>query len=251
MFLSLLDVNVGGDPDRPRPGRLWLRNRYRVHQRLCMGFPDQRCIADDAEFLQPFDPRRFACGDVHVAREPDGGFLFRVDPLAGGRVMILIQSARKPDWDYAFQNASYLLAAPPSGRPQEWRTVDQGTRLKFRLDANPTKRLHAQSRYANGEPVSQQWVGKRVPVPVEAMHDWLTRRAQQSGFSVERFDNVQPGFVYFNKTRDRAKGQQLRSARYDGILEVTDPECFRETLIHGIGPAKAFGFGLLSVAPVR
>ncbi len=39
MYLSSLLIDVGDNPDRPRPGRLWLRNLYHVHQRLCMAFP--------------------------------------------------------------------------------------------------------------------------------------------------------------------------------------------------------------------
>jgi CRISPR system Cascade subunit CasE len=35
---------------------------------------------------------------------------------------------------------------------------------------------------------------------------------------------------------------------FEGILEVTDPEEFAAAVTAGIGPAKAFGFGLLSVA---
>jgi len=62
---------------------------------------------------------------------------------------------------------------------------------------------------------------------------------------------MQVGYVYVNKTRDPTKGQRLRSVRYDGLLEVLDEERFRESLLSGIGPAKAFGFGLLSIAPVR
>jgi CRISPR system Cascade subunit CasE len=34
------------------------------------------------------------------------------------------------------------------------------------------------------------------------------------------------------------------------LLEITDAERFRAALAAGIGPAKAYGFGLLSVAPV-
>jgi hypothetical protein len=37
---------------------------------------------------------------------------------------------------------------------------------------------------------------------------------------------------------------------FEGLLRVTDKDAFLETLTHGIGPAKAFGFGLLSVAAV-
>jgi hypothetical protein len=53
MYLSHLMIEVGSDPDRPRPGRLWLRNMYHVHQRLCMAFlpPVSKKNKDDPEFL--------------------------------------------------------------------------------------------------------------------------------------------------------------------------------------------------------
>jgi CRISPR system Cascade subunit CasE len=40
------------------------------------------------------------------------------------------------------------------------------------------------------------------------------------------------------------------TVRYDGLLRITDPDAFRETLIRGIGPAKAFGCGLMLVKRV-
>jgi CRISPR system Cascade subunit CasE len=36
---------------------------------------------------------------------------------------------------------------------------------------------------------------------------------------------------------------------FEGRLRVTDAEAFRRALAAGIGSGKAFGFGLLSVAP--
>lgn len=54
-----------------------------------------------------------------------------------------------------------------------------------------------------------------------------------------------------NKIGKSGQGQRLRSVRYDGTLSVTDPVKFHQTLCSGIGPAKAFGFGLLSIAPAR
>jgi CRISPR system Cascade subunit CasE len=41
------------------------------------------------------------------------------------------------------------------------------------------------------------------------------------------------------------------SVRFEGVLEVRDADRFREALANGIGPGKAYGFGLLSIAPVR
>jgi CRISPR system Cascade subunit CasE len=60
---------------------------------------------------------------------------------------------------------------------------------------------------------------------------------------------MQTGYVHVKKPRDPNGGHRLRSVLYDGMLEVTDETLFHETLAHGVGPDKAYGFGLLSIAP--
>ncbi|HUT56819.1 MAG TPA: type I-E CRISPR-associated protein Cas6/Cse3/CasE [Phycisphaerae bacterium] len=244
MYLSHLLIAVGSDPDRPRPGRLWIRNLYRVHQRLCMAFPSASRTYDDTDFLRPFNPDDFDSGQVHVTRGTDAGFLFRIDSLPGGRVVVLVQSAVKPDWDYAFHNAGYILAAPPESKPFDPR-FERGQALRFRLLANPTRKIDTKSG-----PDGRRRHGKRVPAPTGQLDEWLTRRAGSAGFSIAKDSiTIQPAYIYVHKTRD-GDGQRLRSARYDGILKVTDPASFKESIVRGIGPGKAFGFGLLSVAPV-
>ncbi len=247
MYLACLLINVGENPDRPRPGRLWLRNRYRVHQRLCMAFPSASRKSADQAFLQPFTPDDFGPQPVHAPRGIDAGFLFRIDPQPGGRVVILVQSAGKPDWDYAFHNADYLLAAPPSTREFDaFPTKEE--RLKFRLEANPTKRLRQDSREKDGQLVKLESVCKRVPVANDQLDKWLERRAEPAGFHVEQLTSVQAGYVYISRNGDN--GKNLRSVRYDGVLKITDPPSFQKALAAGIGPGKAFGFGLLSVTPL-
>ena len=39
-------------------------------------------------------------------------------------------------------------------------------------------------------------------------------------------------------------------ATFEGVLIVTDPENLRSALTAGIGPAKAYGCGLLTLAPL-
>lgn len=43
---------------------------------------------------------------------------------------------------------------------------------------------------------------------------------------------------------------QFSAARFDGTLAVADAEAFARAVENGIGKARGFGFGLLSVAPV-
>jgi CRISPR system Cascade subunit CasE len=285
MYLSCLLINVGDNPDRPRPGRLWLRNLYRVHQRLCMAFPSTERKTKDCDFLAPFIPKEFA--DVHTRRSPEQGFLFRVDPLPGNRAVILVQSAREPDWDYAFKNANFLLAGPAQTKPFEPQ-YSARQRLRFRLLANPVRKIRLKdrddnlltehmSKGPNNEPLNAQWHGKKVPVPHEDLKKWLERRAEPAwvapknskdqhppGFKIEEIVNVQPGYVYVNKGRDhtaadangknssseteKKTSRRICSALFEGVLEVTNTDIFRQTLASGIGSGKAFGFGLLSVA---
>jgi CRISPR system Cascade subunit CasE len=90
-------------------------------------------------------------------------------------------------------------------------------------------------------------------VPTDQLIDWLVdwrvRPDELPGFSISKDSTtLQAGYIYVNKGGNDG-GQRLCSVRYEGILEVTDPDRFRNTLLRGIGPGKAFGFGLLSVAP--
>ena len=41
------------------------------------------------------------------------------------------------------------------------------------------------------------------------------------------------------------------AVRFEGVLEVTDPAAFCEPSPTASAPAKGFGFGLLSLAPVE
>ena len=254
MHLSCLLINVGDNPDRPRPGRLWLRNLYHVHQRLCMGFPSATRKLADAEFLAPFAPEDFGKDHVHVRRDGKAGFLFRIEPQPAGTAVILVQSATPPDWDYAFQNARYLLAAKPQSREYA-PSFPLGQKLRFCLLANPTRKLGRSSVERDGKPVAERWHGKRVPVPHERLLDWLDGWRYRcegfdrpSGFSIDRTHTSTRANYAYVKRGGSGQGYRLFAARFEGILQVTDPGGFATTIAHGIGPAKAFGFGLLSVA---
>jgi len=251
MYHSTLLVNVGDNPDQPRPGRLWLRNAYRVHQRLCMAFQTEAKKKADPDFLNPYNPTKdLDQQQVHVPRyDPKrnvtAGFLYRIDPHPGGSVAIVVQSTQRPDWNYAFHNAPSLLAADPEVKPFN-PEFSKEQLLRFRLQANPTKKIVAMTE--RGE-IKRN--GKRIPVKYDELNDWLTRHATAGGFSLdEESIGVQTGYVYINDSHE-GKGRRVFSTRYEGTLTVTDPERFYQTITGGIGPSKCFGFGLLSVAPVR
>lgn len=267
MYMSCLLIDVGTNPDRPRPGRIWLRNLYHVHQRLCMAFPSASRKSHDKDFLEPFKPEDFGEKPAHVGRGAGAGFLFRVDPQPGGRVVIAVQSAAEPNWGYAFQNARFLLnplAAPPQVQEFDPRFA-RGQHLRFRIRVNLSKKIKTSTKGVDltrtregtdrqGRPKSQS---KRVALTWDegqnrddVIREWFAAKGDQGGFQVGTFRVLQIGWDAGNRSPagDRMK---FRSALLGGTLTVNDAHSFRDTVLRGIGHGKAFGFGLLSVAPCR
>jgi CRISPR system Cascade subunit CasE len=80
-----------------------------------------------------------------------------------------------------------------------------------------------------------------------AQEAWLARRLEQ-GAKLGACRIVDEGPLQFEK-RSEGAAIQVRSALFEGVLAVLDPGALLETIRQGVGPAKAFGFGLLSLGP--
>ncbi len=194
-----------------------------------------RCRQVQAELRDPYQMHRTisrAFGDGDEAYK-DARCMFRVDASNDGRtVCALVQSKLQPDWSKRAVPSDYLVAEP---RVKEFvPSVSAGQRLGFRLRANPAVKRD----------------GKRIGIYDESERlAWLARKGAISGFRVLEA-RVESDGKQVGKT---AKGCDvvLSAAVFNGVLEVTDAEVFASALQSGIGSAKGFGFGLLSVAPLR
>jgi CRISPR system Cascade subunit CasE len=163
----------------------------------------------------------------------DLGVLFRIDSVKRLPVA-LIQSQVEPDW--TFLPAGYCI------RPAEFKEIGQrleriseGATLAFRLRANPSKRIPNEG----GNPKRVSLYGQ------EKQTVWLQRRATDSGFEPASVNVIQEGTL---KTQD---GKSFESAVFEGALRVVDREMLIEAIKVGIGPGKAYGFGLLTLAPYK
>lgn len=240
MYYSRLILNP-----RSRKVQRDLSDPYELHRTILHGFP---------------------VGKVEVDRTTDeaAGVLYRVDPhQQSGLPILLVQSQSAPDWSFlateAFQQ--YLYPIDPyqdeenPAVKERTPAIQRGQTLAFRLRANPTKRLSA----GKGNK------GKRVGLYDEAeQHKWLADKGQKCGFQILRAELIQGDKVQWKELREieqRRREEHTNTAeplppktgllevRFDGILQVTDPAAFLTAIQSGIGSGKAFGFGLLSVAP--
>lgn len=207
-------------------------SRLRLHPR------DLDVLRDiaDAEQLHRTVMRAFPQHDGSDARAAFR-VLFRLEFDRERRPVALVQSAVQPAWDKLPEG--YLLQHESKEISGFLDAIESGRRFRFRLLANPSKKV------ANGGRNS-----RRVALLDEAQQrDWLRRRAERGGFELP----VDDGLLIAPK-RPLGKGGKgrpglhVRPVLYEGLLTVTDADAFRQTLIAGIGPAKAYGCGLLSVA---
>ncbi|HUT30846.1 MAG TPA: type I-E CRISPR-associated protein Cas6/Cse3/CasE [Sedimentisphaerales bacterium] len=280
MFRLLLYVDVKNEP-----GRRWLRDIYRVHQRLWMMFPDDEQVKKDEFFLGAW--KGPALEEPNPNRRK-AGFLFRIEQ--DGKPRILVQSVERPNWQYAFQNAPYLLAKEPKYEEFEYSAHCDKT-CRFRLLANvvrsksvvdPNGRVRTTHKGGHTIPIRRRTEVVIRPNPVSEVlpcepverekiisgrwdpwREWLKKMGRQHGFEV--LDNKdspllmegvhvsvrKPSKNGAESAKDKAIDKHYNGGLFNGKLVCSDPEKLRNALINGVGHGKAFGFGLLSVAPVK
>lgn len=203
------------------------------------------------ELSDPYQLHRTIMAAFPATLPPDERVLHRLDiDLQTGQLLLLVQSQTRPNWANLAEG-EYLLPAilfadweNPAVKEVEL-TFKTEQRLCFRLRANPTKRLF------RDRPEYKLKKGQRIGLlKEEEQQAWLQKQGSQGGgFYVLDATVRNDGFTS-GWTKKRHKLKHF-AVCFDGILEVTHPEQFQEILINGIGSGKAFGFGLLSVAPVR
>ncbi len=210
MILSQLFLNP-----RNRRVQAELANPYELHRSLMSAFPAKQTLEERV-------------------------LLYRLETRpTPPYVVVLVQSAAQPDWS-ALERGDYLIAAAQMKEfsPQ----FEAGQAFTFRLMANPTRRLKS---------ADAEKPGKRIGlVKEEDQLAWLTRKAQQSGFAVlaaQVTRNSPPDVIKRHPGTETYRMSHV-GVRFDGQLRVTDATLFTQTVQVGVGSAKGFGFGLLSLA---
>lgn len=156
--------------------------------------------------------------------------LYRLEATSR-RPMLLVQSAMLPQWQQStrIMQTGYLLNEV-AVKPVQLALAD-GQTLRFRLYANPTVKRG----------------GKRFALHTEdQQRRWLERKAADHGFEVLDVSMRDVKQILGRHNKQRLTWHQVG---YEGYLVVRSAQLLLEAVQQGIGSAKAFGFGLLSLAP--
>ncbi|WP_236246920.1 type I-E CRISPR-associated protein Cas6/Cse3/CasE [Streptomyces sp. CC210A] len=195
--------------------------------------------------------------------------LWRIDHNARAEVVLYILSPDQPDLTHLVEQAGWPAAAANATadtRLSGWQSypytpfldhITTGSTWGFRLTANPVHHI----RRKDGEPTK-----RTAHITPRHQMQWLLERQERSGFRIltkpahQRL--TQHGTDHdlvvhnrrdlrFAKPADTTKRTvSVLAVTFDGRLEVTDPAALRHTLTAGLGKAKAYGCGLMTLAPI-
>ncbi len=184
--------------------------------------------------------------------------LWRLDGVHRGFVQY-VQSSSEPDWgrlpaDYLTEPAQVRSLQPLLD------AVAPGRRFAFRLLGNPTRSVVRPADRKKPLPEGgQRPRGMRIArhKPEEQI-EWLVRKGAQHGFVVPTAHNGQPDVSpspCLTLTGQPRPGDTdpitIEPVRFEGHLIVVDADAFRAAVRQGIGHGKAYGCGLVSLAPPR
>lgn len=226
-------VDLGDNPHRPRPGRDWLANPYRVHQRIM-----------------------WAIEDIKQDERP----LFRIY-----RDRVQVRTQGEPDWRKAFftlgREASFMLAEKNEAPQVKVREFDLKAGQRYWFDILFCPPCHSApgetiGTTAGGKPKRRR--GKRIPCIVRNANgrvDEAATRTQHLASFRERLSGsgfaFQTGFVMdrlrilADKGRHEKQKMQIEASLITGQIEVTNPDLAAATLLIGLGTGKALGCGML------
>ncbi|NIH83759.1 type I-E CRISPR-associated protein Cas6/Cse3/CasE [Amycolatopsis granulosa] len=184
----------------------------------------------------------------HSPVTKDGGrVLWRLDHPAH-RALLYIVSPAQPDLTHLVEEAGWPTT-------HTWDTRDY-TPLLGRLAATDTYafRLTANPTFSRAQPEGR---GKRLGhVTVNQQLGWFLARTERHGFTIPPVaadGEKEPDATILSRTVHKftrhGRTVTLATATYGGTLEVTDPDALCAALTRGIGPAKGYGCGLLTLAP--
>lgn len=217
MYLTRFEIN----PAR-RAARAMLASPQRLHAGVLAAFPES------------------------LGAPAQGRVLWRLD--AGEHdVVLYVVSPEKPDLTHLVEQV---------GRPTYgWQTRDYGPfldrlstgdRWAFRLRANPTHHVRPEG---GGR-------GKRCGhITAAQQSEWFRAQAARRGFGVAATHRGDDDVVLRDRRTQRfdrrGRTVTLSTAVFEGHLVVEDADVLRASLTDGIGPAKGYGCGLMTLAASR
>ncbi|HSV64875.1 MAG TPA: type I-E CRISPR-associated protein Cas6/Cse3/CasE [Mycobacteriales bacterium] len=206
-----------------------------------------------------------------IARQPvTERVLWRLERDTPHRAGVLVLTDSSPSWEHLVEQAGWPNADEPQALVRRYEPlldkIQRGREFAFRLRANPTSATRhpdkpsaaQQQRLADSPRARGVRVAHRT---AQYQLDWLAKGVPKWGFELPSTmdgsgDVLLTGrermtFVKGDGDADRRRRVVIQTATFEGRLRVTDPDLARHSLLNGVGTARAYGCGLITLAPLH
>lgn len=190
-------------------------------------------FSKDAKRL--YDPRachQFVCGAfgiTHTNRDEmdSSALLYRME-----RNFLLAQSRVEPDWSRTDLSLVQSVAIK-----QFTPVFMEGGFYEFTFTGNPVKRLRS----------TEDGPAKLAGLYSDPdRFDWLQRKGDLHGFTP-----LTASILRVNDHRNAPGEFAIHLVTFTGSLRVDDADLFSQAFVTGVGRGKAYGAGLISLAPAN
>jgi CRISPR system Cascade subunit CasE len=242
MYLSRVNV-LAEQPDKL--AEILKADHYQLHQLLWRLFPEKNETASRDFLFRRDDSKGF----------PVFCLLSPTEPIALAGVLAVESKTFNPQLKTG-DKLRFTLRANPVEQVTKERTLEEQELLRIDRKKTglrdkeiiPMKRvrhdvvMHLKNTLSDTEREKYS----QAELEQQAGEAWLEKKAEKNGFKLLSVTAEGYQQHHFKK-----RGIKISTLDFNGILEVTEPELFiQKALYKGIGPAKAFGCGLLSIARI-
>ncbi|GAA3739301.1 CRISPR system Cascade subunit CasE [Spinactinospora alkalitolerans] len=196
------------------------------HPGIAKQITDANRLHQELMFLAP--------DDLGERPRSAAGLLYRLEETPAG-VKILVQTHTQPRLD-RLTNGFAATIVTRELTPL-LKNLSTGAHVRYRIAANPTQRV-------GNSTTDPRRKGKLTVLTGERGELWWLARATTNGLHPFSLTQSRLPDICAGKTRHAA-------TRFDGVGVVTDADLLRQAILNGIGRAKSYGCGLLSLGPAQ
>lgn len=193
--------------------------------------------------------------------------LWRLEHDGPHRAAVLVLTESAPSWEHLVEQAGWPGSDDPQVLVRSYKPlldrIVRGREFAFRLRANPVAATRhpqqpsaAQRRRLDSTPRPR---GVRVPHRTAAHQlGWLGEHTGRWGFDMVTNSAgvidvrlaARQRLVFSKKSDATPRRVTIETATFEGRLRIADVDLARASLLRGVGPARAYGCGLITLAPL-
>jgi len=182
--------------------------------------------------------------------------LWRVEPDPSHRAELLVLSQTRPSWEALIEQGGWPNADQPQARTADLQplldTINLGRSFRLRVRVNPVVSTKAPPP---NDPGRTRTRGHPVPVKSQDQPRWFLDHLPGWGYQPITNSTGQPELVQLERAsvrftrRPETAPVTLAAATFEARVTIADHTAATRSMLQGVGRARAYGFGLVTLAP--